>query len=245
MYLVMAAVVCGLLVGPWLRATVVRLAVESGAADRVACPHCEGALFGDPPRRWGMLSPTGRCPRCRRRIGPAPFVIEAMAGAAAGTLAAVLGPRPELPAMVFLAMVGLALAAVDIRVHRLPDRLTLPAYPVMVLLLGAAALVDGRWEPLVQALAAGLVAGLGYLALVLLRPDQLGLGDAKLAGVLGIALGWYGWNALLYGMALAFVSCAVAGLVVLATRRGTLRTALPLGPFMVAGAFAVILATSL
>ncbi len=241
MYLVVAAVACGLLTGPWLRATVFRLAVETGAADRTACPHCDSRLFGDPQRWWTTLSPSGRCPRCRNRIGPAPLLIEVVAGAAAGALAAVLGPRPELAAMVFLAVVGLALATIDIAVHRLPDRLTLPAYPVMALMLGAAALVDGRWEPLVRALAAGLVAGLGYLALVLLRPDQLGLGDAKLAGVLGIALGWFGWKALLYGTALAFVSCAVAGLGLMAARRGTLRTALPLGPFMVAGAFAVIL----
>jgi leader peptidase (prepilin peptidase)/N-methyltransferase len=146
--------------------------------------------------------------------------------------------------MVFLALVGLALAAIDISVHRLPDRLTLPAYPVLVLLLVAAALLDGRWEPLLRALAAGLVTGLGYLALVLLRPDQLGLGDAKLGGVLGIALGWFGWDALLYGVALAFVACAVTGLGVLAARRGTLKTSLPLGPFMVAGAFAVILTSA-
>lgn len=244
MYSVVAAVVCGLLAGPWLRAAVFRLAVETGAADRVACPHCDSLLFGDPPRRWGTLSPSGRCPRCRSRIGLDPFLVEAVAGAAAGALAAVLGPRPELPAMVFVAVVGLALAAIDIVVHRLPDRLTLPAYPVVVLLLGAAALVDGRWESLVRALAAGLVTGLGHLALVLLRPDQLGLGDAKLAGVLGIALGWFGWDDLLYGTALAFVACAVTGLGVLAARRGTLRTDLPLGPFMVAGAFAVIFAAA-
>jgi leader peptidase (prepilin peptidase)/N-methyltransferase len=241
MYSVVAAVFFGLLAGPWLRAAVFRLAVETGAADRVTCPHCGGMLFGDPPRRWGVLSPSGRCPRCRSRIGQPPFLVEAAAGAASGTLAAALGPRPELPAMVFVAVIGLALTVIDVAVHRLPDRLTLPAYPVVVLMLGVAALVDGRWEPLVRALAAGLAAGLCYLALVLLRPDQLGLGDAKLAGVLGIALGWFGWDVLLYGTALAFVACAATGLGLLAARRVTPLTSLPLGPFMVAGAFAVIL----
>lgn len=237
---VAAAVACGLLAGPWLRAAVFRLSVATGEPDRVDCPRCEYGLFGEPPRWWRGLSPSGRCQRCHHRIGH-PLLAEVAAGTAAGVVAAVLGPRPELPAVVFLAVVGLALGVVDVRVHRLPDRLTLPAYPVLIGLLGAAAVAAGSWQPLGRALAAGAVAGLAHLALVLLRPDQLGLGDAKLAGVLGIALGWYGWTALLYGTTLAFVSCAVVGLALLATRRGTLRTALPLGPFMLTSALAVVL----
>jgi len=79
---------------------------------------------------------------------------------------------------------------------------------------------------------------------VLIRPDQLGLGDVKLAGLLGIALGWFGWRAVLVGTALAFVGCAVAGLWLLATKRGKLTSAVPLGPFMVAGAVAVVLAVA-
>ena len=95
---------------------------------------------------------------------------------------------------------------------------------------------------LVGLLAAGGVTALAYLTLVLIRPDQLGLGDVMLAGLLGVALGWFGWRAVLLGSTLAFVGCALAGLVLLATRRASLRSAVPLGPFMVAGAAAVVLA---
>jgi leader peptidase (prepilin peptidase) / N-methyltransferase len=77
---------------------------------------------------------------------------------------------------------------------------------------------------------------------VLLRPGQLGAGDLKLAGVLGLALGWLGWPAVLRGTFLAFALLSVCGLALLATRRIKLDSALPFGPFMLAGALLAVLA---
>lgn len=232
----------GLAVAGWLRGVVFRLSVAADEPDRTACPGCGHELVTG---RWrGVLAPSGRCRRCLARVGAPPGVVEVVAAGATAAVAGAVGPRPEVLAFGFLALLGVALAAVDLAVQRLPDRLTLPAYPVLVGLLAVAAAVDGSPGRLAVALAAGGVTALAYLTLVLIRPDQLGLGDVKLAGLLGIALGWFGWRAVLLGSALAFVGCALAGLVLLAMRRAGLRSAVPLGPFMVAGAAAVVLAVA-
>jgi leader peptidase (prepilin peptidase)/N-methyltransferase len=233
----------GALAGGWLRAVVMRLAVGPGEPDRTVCPGCGTVLLACGHWWRGRLAVTGRCGRCHVRVGAPLGMLELAAAAAVAVVAGTVGPRLELVAFVFLTLLGVALAAIDVRVHRLPDRLTLPAYPVIIAVLTAAALVSGEWGRLAGALTAGALTGLAYLALVLSRPDQLGLGDAKLAGVVGIALGWFGWFPVLLGTALAFVSCAVAGLGLIISRRGGLRTAVPLGPFMVAGALAALLVT--
>lgn len=238
--MVMAGSAAGALIAPWLRALAFRLSVPSGEPDRTRCPGCARVLMSD--RLWrSLLPPTGRCRGCRRRVGPPAGAVEAVAAVFTGVVAGAVGPRPELLGFVFLALLAVPLVFIDVAVHRLPDRLTLPAYPVLAGLLTVAALADGEPHRIVGVVTGGLVAGAGYLALVLIRPDQLGLGDAKLAGLLGLALGWWGLSAVVLGCALAFVLSGILGLALLVTRRVRLDSALPLGPFLVAGAFAVLL----
>ncbi|MFI5622884.1 prepilin peptidase [Nocardioides sp. NPDC051685] len=241
--MVMAGSAAGALLAPWLRALAFRLSVPSGEPDRIRCPSCTRELVSD--RLWrSLLPPTGRCRGCRRRIGPPAGVVEGVAAALLGAVAGAIGPRPELLAFTFLALVAVPLVFIDIAVHRLPDRLTLPAYPILAGLLIVAALAGGEPHRIVGVLTGGLVAGVGYLVLVLIRPDQLGLGDAKLAGLLGLALGWWGLSAVVLACALPFVLSGILGLALLVTRRASLDSALPLGPFLVLGAFAVLLGTA-
>lgn len=238
--MVMAGSAAGALLAPWLRALAFRLSVPSGQPDRTRCPGCDRELVSD-RHRHSLLSPTGRCPSCGRRIGPPAGTMELAAAALTGAVAGAIGPRPELLAFAFLALLAVPLAFIDVAVHRLPDRLTLPAYPILAGLLTVAALAAGEPHRIAGVLIGGLVAGVGYLALVLIRPDQLGLGDAKLAGLLGLALGWWGLSAVVLACALAFVLSGILGLALLVTRRASLDSDLPLGPFLVAGAFAVLL----
>lgn len=152
----------------------------------------------------------------------------------AGILAAGL-PVGLVPATVHLAVVGSALAVIDARTHRLPNALVLPSYPVLALLLGAASLLVPDGGALVRALAGGLALYGAYLALALV-PSGLGFGDVKLAGLLGAYLGWCGWPELAVGTLAAFALGGMAAVALLATRRADRRTAIPFGPFMLAGA---------
>lgn len=64
----------------------------------------------------------------------------------------------------------------------------------------------------------------------------MGFGDVKLAGVLGLYLGYLGWSHIFAGTFVAFLLGGLWSLFILAARRGTLRSAIPFGPFMLAGA---------
>jgi leader peptidase (prepilin peptidase) / N-methyltransferase len=126
-----------------------------------------------------------------------------------------------------LAVVGAALAAaavVDLREHRIPNRIVVPAAGVCAVLAGPAALRHSF-------AALALVAVLLLLALA--RPAALGMGDIKEALLIALALGAAAVPALVIGLGLA---AATGAALMLRHGRSALATALPLSPFLAAGA---------
>lgn len=220
--------VVGMLAGAGLRATVYRMSVPSGEPERTDCARCGQRAAQS---RWLAV----RCGQCRSTLGT-PLALELVTAAVLALLALRFAGRPELIAFAFLGVLGVALAAIDIAVQRLPDRLTLPGYPITAALLAGAALIDGGGSAFLRALLGGLALATGYLLLALIRPGQLGGGDIKLAGLLGMALAWLSWPALVLGGVLGFVLMAVISLVLLAARKITLSSHLAFGPFMLGGA---------
>jgi leader peptidase (prepilin peptidase)/N-methyltransferase len=110
-----------------------------------------------------------------------------------------------------------------------------------VVLLGLASLhreAAGSWT---GALLGGLALGTGYFVLFLIHPPGMGFGDVKLALALGVALGWYGWGVLFTGAFAGFLYAAGYGFVLFLLGRAGRKTAMPFGPFMVAGAFTGLL----
>ncbi|WP_394249825.1 prepilin peptidase [Arthrobacter pityocampae] len=139
-------------------------------------------------------------------------------------------------ALAGFAVVGVRLSVIDWRTHRLPDRIVLPSYPAAILLLGAAAGIAGDWHRIAGMLGGGAVLLLAFAALHLLHPQGLGFGDVKLAGLLGLYLGFAGRAELWWGPFLALVLGGLWSVLLLATRRATLRTSVAFGPFLIAGA---------
>ncbi|MEU1280211.1 A24 family peptidase [Streptomyces sp. NPDC005805] len=160
-------------------------------------------------------------------------------------LALATGPRPEVAVWLLCAPVGVLLAVVDRAVHRLPDGLTLPLAGGAAALLGLAALLPGAAGSWPGALLGGLVLGGAYFVLFLVNPNGMGFGDVKLALALGVFLGWYGWTVLFAGAFAGFLLGAVYGLGLMALGRAGRRTAIPFGPFMLAGAYLGLLAGAL
>lgn len=163
---------------------------------------------------------------------------------AVASVAVRFGLSPVMPAYCFLAAVGVPLAFIDARQHRLPDVATLPAYPACLLLLGVAApFVTGGTGRFGHALI-GMAAGAGFFALLLLvSPAGIGLGDVKLAGPLGAYLGWLGATALVTGLMAAWLLAALTAITLLLTRRATRKTEIAFGPFLIASTLAVVLAS--
>ncbi|MFH9003634.1 prepilin peptidase [Streptomyces afghaniensis] len=235
--LVIAAALWGAAAGAFLPRAAYRFSAPSGEPWRERCPG------GHVLKGWlGRAS----CLECEERdeagYGPrtTPLVIATALVCAA--LAAATGTRPELGVWLLLAPVGVLLTAVDFRVRRLPDPLTLPFAAAALVLLGLTALVPehaGEWT---TALLGSLALGGGYFVLFLINPAGMGFGDVKLALGAGAVLGWYGWPTVMLGTFAGFLLGALYGGALVVARRAGRKTAIPFGPFLISGAFLGLLA---
>jgi leader peptidase (prepilin peptidase) / N-methyltransferase len=220
---------------PLLRWLVLVHSVPAEASWRHACPHCQVPIT--PACGLGALRPGGRCCGCGRRIGAPGYLLEMVTVLAGGLVVlAAIGRTPaEVVALALWAALGVALVFIDLAVHRLPDRLTLPAAGGTLALLGLAALTggEGSWP---RALAAAAACGGGFLVVTLvLGTRAFGLGDAKLAFSVGALLGWFGWPAVVGGLALAFIGNGLVAVALLITRRVGWRDQMPFGPYLIGG----------
>lgn len=154
-----------------------------------------------------------------------------------------LGSLSALPAYLYFTAIGVALTVIDIRLRRLPNRIVLPSYPVLAVLLALATAVHDDWWALARA-GLGGAALLGfYFVLAFAHPAGMGWGDVKLSGVIGVALSYLSWAALAVGAFAGFLLGALWGVVLISTRRAGRKSTIPFGPFVVAGAFVAIFAT--
>jgi leader peptidase (prepilin peptidase)/N-methyltransferase len=209
---------------------VVAGALLSRVGDRWPAPRPVPVAAGAAPAPGADAEPRSVALRVRR---PVP---ELVTGALWALTALRFGLSWELPAFLVLAAVGVLLAVVDLRTRLLPDRLVLPALGAGGVLLAVAAVGGADLAALGRALAGAGVLFAGYLVLALVAPAGLGMGDVKLAALLGLHLAWLGWPVLVNGALAGFVVQAVLAAVLLAGRRVALRGYIPFGPAMLAGA---------
>lgn len=250
--LVLACALFGASAGALVPRSAYRLAVAKGTRPRAGCGGC-GTPFPPGPAGWANVR--SRCPSCGAGQGP-PAWLTAPAGAlACGVAAWVVGsPEPAgwraavatclvLAAYLAAGVAGVLLAAIDLACLRLPDLIVGATSGTVLLLLGSAAAVSGTAaaaQDLLRALAAGLLLSGGYLVLALVPGASMGLGDVKLCALLGLLLGWLSWGAVLLGAALPHLINGPVALALLLTGRAGRRTALPLGPALLAGALLAI-----
>lgn len=237
--------VLGLAAGSFLNVVVYRVPrAESLLRPGSHCPQCLVPIrrrHNVPVLGWLLLR--GRCAHCRRPISARYPLVEAGTAVLFVAVTARLGASPELPAYLYLAAIAVALALIDLDQHRLPNAIVLPSYLIGAALLVPAAAASGDWPAAGRGLLAMALLWLGFRALMLIHPAGMGYGDVKLAGLLGLFLGWLGWGQVWVGAFAGFLLGALAGAVLLATRRATRRTAIPFGPAMLAGALLAVFAT--
>jgi leader peptidase (prepilin peptidase) / N-methyltransferase len=235
--------VLGLVIGSFLNVVIHRVpAGESVVRPRSRCPGCGNEIAARdniPVVSWLLLR--GRCRHCGERISIRYPFVELLTAALFVVMLARFGVSWELPAYLYLVAIGVALAMIDLDVHRLPDVLTLPSYAVGGGLLLLPAFLDGDWGDYGRAWLGALVLFAFYFVLVLVYPAGMGFGDVKLAGVLGLYLAWLGWGVLGVGGFLGFLLGAVVGGLLMVVRRAGRKTKIPFGPFMLVGALLAIL----
>lgn len=249
--------VLGAAIGSFLNVVIYRVpAGLSVVHPPSACPSCSARVRpydNIPIVSWLVLR--GRCRDCSTPFSGRYALVElltalAFAGLAAWQLptlvaapstADTIGAALVFVALLYFAAISIALTAIDVDTHRLPNVIVLPAYIVLAALLGSAAIVTGDLESAARAAAGAGILFTGYYVLALISPRGMGMGDVKLAGVIGLLLGWFGWAALAVGTLAAFMLGGVVGIGLILARRASRNTGIPFGPWMLGGAWVGIL----
>lgn len=247
--LLAAMALLGLAVGSFLNVVIYRVpAGLSLVRPASRCPSCDSEIrsrHNVPVFGWLVLR--GRCADCRARISPRYPVVELGTGVAfvlVALRAADLHQLAVLPALLYFTSIAISLSVIDVDHHRLPNAIVLPSYPVLALLLTAAAVTQHDLSALLRALIGGLVLFAGYFLLAFIYPAGMGFGDVKLAGLIGAVLAYLSYSTLLLGAFGAFLLGGLAGVLVILSRRGNRKTPLPFGPFMFVAAFVAIFAAA-
>ena len=245
MWLGLIAVI-GLVLGSFINVVSYRVPRgQSIAFPASRCPHC---LVPIKPRHnvpvVGWVTLRGRCASCRMSIARRYVLVEA--GTALLMVAVTLrfGLVPELPAYLFFACIAVTLGLIDAEVRRLPDSIVLTAYLIASLLLMPAGAAHGSAYQAVRG-GLGIVALWSiYFALQLAGPQAITSGDVKLAGLLGLFLGWLSWGALLVGIVIGLMIGGVVGIA--RSIAGPRHTAAPVayGPCMIGGAATALFVTA-
>jgi leader peptidase (prepilin peptidase)/N-methyltransferase len=221
----------GLLVGSFLNVVIARLpARESLVSPRSRCPSCGTPISprdNVPVVSW--LALRGRCRSCGARISPRYPLVELGTAALCAAVVAAKGADEDAWLGLALVVALVPIALIDLEHRIIPNRLVAPGALAAVAIV---ALVDPGDLPehLIAAAAAGgflLVAALAY-------PRGMGMGDVKLAGMLGLFLG----VSVAPAMLAAFLAGSLVGAAIIA-RRGAVegrKTAVPFGPFLALGA---------
>ncbi|MCA1981269.1 prepilin peptidase [Nocardioides nematodiphilus] len=232
----------GLAVGSFLNVVIVRVPRGESLLIASHCPHCDARIrprHNVPVVSWLLLR--GRCHDCRAPIPPRYPLIEMATALAFVAVTAWAGPGALGAALCLFAAASIALAVIDVRTHRLPDAIVGPSYVIAAVLLTTASATTGDLRPLVRGLAGLVLLGGGYYLVHRVRPDGMGRGDVKLAGLIGLVTGYVGWAALVVGGFAAFVLAGGYGIALISTGRAGRHSGLAFGPWMLAGGWVGLL----
>lgn len=232
----------GLVFGSFLTVAIHRVpAGESLVRPRSRCASCGTqlrAVDNVPLVSWLLLG--GRCHHCGARI-PAVYSLTEL-GCGALFVAVALVYEDPWQAILLAPFLGLLVAAsvIDLRHYRIPNRLVYPA-----VLISAVFVVVGdlAGAPL-SAIEAGigmLAYGVGLLVVALIAPKGMGMGDVKLAGLIGLVLGAVDLSLVAVAAGAGILLGGVGAVVALLLGAGR-KTTIPYGPFMAGGAAVAVLA---
>ena len=190
------------------------------------------------PALKNLLRRGGLPPRSERPSSPAVPLATAVLFAAAALR---FGADWALPGFLVFFAALLAVAVIDLEHYIVPNRIVAWTLAVSLPLLAVAAVLDDRWGSFGRAVLGAVAAGAGLLVINLISPRGMGMGDVKLALVLGLHLGWLGLAHVVLGLFLGFLLGAVGGVVLIALGVRKRTDHVPFAPFLAGGAVLAVL----
>jgi leader peptidase (prepilin peptidase)/N-methyltransferase len=239
-FAVVVAAILGLMIGSFLTVVVDRVPKkESIVSPRSRCPGCGAAVRvrdNVPVLSWILLR--GRCRDCGEPISVRYPLIELGTGAAFVAIALVYDDAYVAAMLAAFAAIQIAVAAIDLELRIIPNRIMYPAYPVFAVVIVVGWLLDRPLDPARAGI--GLLAYGGfYLIVAMISPRGLGMGDVKLAGLIGLVLGSLGLRYVGVAAAAAILSGGLGGIAALLLGKGR-KSAIPFGPYLAAGALVAV-----
>jgi leader peptidase (prepilin peptidase)/N-methyltransferase len=241
-YLTLIFILFGLVVGSFLNVVIDRLpAGKSLAYPPSHCPSCNKRLGVKdlvPVLSYSLLK--GRCRYCGERIPVRVLLVEAVTGAAFGSLFAYFGLSPEMAIASFYFCLLLVIAVIDLEHQLILNRLVYPAAVIAAVFTFMFHRLDFNVMPAklnmfpnIPQAAIGCAIGLVlFLLIAILSRGGMGLGDVKMAALMGIMLGF---PSVLVAIFLAIIAGGIMAIVLLATRKKGRKQAIPFGPFLALG----------
>ena len=219
----------GLLIGSFLNVVAYRLPRgESLLWPASHCPGCEQpikAYDNVPVLSWLLLR--GKCRNCDTRISPRYPAIELLTAVAFGAIVLLNGVDTDLVWELPFAAMLIAVAGIDLEHRILPNKVLLPSAVFAV-----ATAIALRPDDLMELGIAGAAAFTAFLLAALAYPAGMGMGDVKLAGVMGLFLG----TAVIPSLFIAFLTGTIVGVAVIAKHGADGRKkGVPFGPFLAFG----------
>ena len=144
------------------------------------------------------------------------------------------GPVGLLPLLLPLTCMCCALGLIDAKWHRLPNALVYPLYPLVLVGLFVGERLSGESAWLGAAVGAGLWGGVLLVIHVVSAGRGMGMGDVKLAPIVGAVLGWVGIEAAVMGLTVAFGLGGIWAVGALVAGRSA-RSSIAFGPFLLIG----------
>lgn len=239
-----AALVFGAVLGSFATVLVARIPGGEGIGGRSKCRHCGAQILprdNVPLLSWMLLR--GRCRHCGVSIS---WRYPAVEVATALLFLLIVNEGHSLLvtiAWLLFTPIAVALAFIDLEHKRLPDVLTLSSFVCVMAVLTADAAFTGQWQPLRTAFFAALALSAFYLLLNVVSRGGMGMGDVKMALVLGALTGYLGWLHVITASFVAFIAGSAVGVLLMVLGRAGRKSAIPFGPFMLLGLYVSLAAT--
>jgi leader peptidase (prepilin peptidase)/N-methyltransferase len=232
----------GLAVGSFLNVVAYRVPEgRSVVAPPSACPACDTPIAprdNVPVLSWILLG--GKCRTCQAPISVRYPIVEAATGLLFVATTLIIGLQWDLPAHLWFVAVTVTLVLTDLDHHRIPNRILFPGTIVGVVLLAVGGALEGRLDDVAVGLLAGALNFVLFLLIALAARGGFGMGDVKLAFILGVFTGYHAWTSTVVAAFLAFLIGGAVSLVLLALRSRGRKDAIAFGPPMILGAWIAI-----